>query len=44
MSKEYIVDFEEWFVTAETGDDAYDKVEERLCDGDLPKVSSVEEK
>lgn len=41
--KQYHVDFEEWIIWAKDSDEAYKKIEERFCDGEIPKVSSIEE-
>ena len=41
--KEWHVDFEEWIITAKTEKEVWEKIEARLCDGDIPRVSSIQE-
>ena len=43
VKKQWNVDFENWIVTADTEEEVNKKIEERLCDGEIPKVSSIEE-
>ena len=37
------VDFESWIVSGDSEEEVYKKIEERFCDGEIPKVKCVEE-
>ncbi len=40
--KEFYIDFEYWIIVAETEDEAIDKANQKIKNGELPRIEHVE--